>query len=244
MTERTPPYDIEAERAVIGSALLDNQVIEAVEVIISAGDFYTEAHKKIFGAIITHYKKTPIDIITIGKLLDEQMLKNIGGMSYISSLAAYDLSQPIDEIIENAQKESLNINPISTENHIKTAGEIAKRTIDLVEVRSKGTGLYGISTGLTDLDEITGGISPLKLTILAGRPGMGKSALAMNIAREASLKENPARIVSLEMLNEDIMVRIFASITKIESRQIMRGYLRATDWPKLVSAASDVAGTA
>lgn len=278
MTERTPPYDIEAERAVIGSALLDNQVIEVVEVIISAGDFYTEAHKKIFSAILTHYKKTPIDIITLGKLLDEQTLKNIGGISYVSSLvdnvpssanaehyagivkefslrrqllqaayktslAAHDLSQPIDEIIENAQKEALNINPFYVKNNIKTAGEIAKRTIDLVEVRSKGTGLYGISTGLTDLDEITGGIAPGKLTILAGRPGMGKSALAMNIAREASLKENPALIVSLEMLNEDIMVRIFASITKIESRQIMRGYLRATDWPNLVSAASDVAGT-
>jgi replicative DNA helicase len=274
MTERTPPYDIEAERAVIGSALLDNQVIEAVEVIISAGDFYTEAHKKIFGAILTHYKKTPIDIITLGKLLDKQTLEKIGGLSYISSLvdnvpsavnaehyaqivkefslrrqllqaayktslAAHDLSQPIDEVIENSQKEALNINPISTENHIKTAGEIARRTIDMVEFRNKG-GIYGISTGLTDVDEIMGGIAPGKFIVAAGRPGMGKTAFMLNVARSAGNQNKATLIFSLEMLNEYLMVRMLSTETKIENRQIVRGYIRESEWSSLITAAGNI----
>ncbi|MDD4877059.1 MAG: replicative DNA helicase [Dehalococcoidales bacterium] len=276
MLERTPPYNIETERAVLGSMLLDNQIIDSVSEILSPEDFYTTAHKKIYELIIKNYKTTPIDIITFGQFLDKDAFNNIGGASYIAELtdnvpsavnaehyakivkefslrrqllntayeitnAAYDINQPVTEIIDQAQKSTLLINPLSTGETIKTSAEVCRETMALIELRSKGTGLIGISTGLTDLDEVSGGIVPKCLTIIAGRPGMGKSCLAMNIADSAALDGNPSLILSLEMQNVDLMMRQFASRIRVENRQIRKGFIAQSDWSKLVSAAQSIA---
>lgn len=273
---RQPPYNVEAERSVIGSILMDNQTIELIEDIINFEDFYLEAHKRIFQAIIKNHKTTAIDIVTIGALLGDE-LKKVGGITFIASLvddipsaanivyyaeivkenalrrrlldSAYQItelvygSDPVNEVIEKSQKSVLAINPISQGETIKSAREVAKTTFEQIETRNKKGGLIGLSTGLTDLDENTGGLHPGELIIIAGRPGMGKSALAVNIAHAAGMRGEASLIFSIEMPDESLMIRILSSMTKIESRQIRKGFLKNTDWPNLVSAVSRVSNT-
>ena len=211
MSERTPPHNQEAEKAVLGSMLLDNQVIDSIEGIIRNSDFYIQAHKTIFDAIEKNYKTKAIDLITLcGILNDTGKLDACGGQAYIASLVddipyagnivhyagmikevslrrqlitrayliseiAYDTSVSINTSIENAQKSILAVNPILNSNIIKSARDVVKTTFSQIEIQSKNEGLLGLSTGLRDLDNITGGLHAGELTIIAGRPSMGKA---------------------------------------------------------------------
>lgn len=162
--------------------------------------------------------------------------------------SAYEITEmahgkdDINEIIEKSQKAVLAINPLSKEDVIKSAREVAKTTFEQIASRHEKGGLVGLTTGLTDLDENTGGLHDGELIIIAGRPGMGKSALALNIAHHAGIIGKASLIFSIEMPNETLMIRILASMTKIESRQIRKGFLKEGDWPKMVNAVSEVGG--
>lgn len=274
---RQPPYNVESEKSVLGSMLLDNQVIKSIEGLINYDDFYLEAHKRIFKAIIQNYKQTPIDFITIAKFFTQEELKKIGGKLYLSELiddipsaanvqyyakivkenslrrnlldSAYQITElayspeDLKDVIERSQKSVMAINVMSTGETIKSAKEVAKSTFEQIEIRNKKGGLVGLSTGLTDLDEVTGGLHAGDLTIIAGRPGMGKTVLADNIAHYAGMRGNASLIFSIEMPNEALMTRMLASMTKIENRNLRKGFVHQTDWPKLVDAASRVAGS-
>lgn len=272
MLERVPPHNEDAEKAVLGSMIMDNQVIGSIEGLIQKSDFYIQAHQEIFKIIEQNYRTKAIDLITICSLLKEKgKLDSCGGHVFIAELSdnipsavnieyyanivkenslrrqllmrAYLISEMVysaDDVngcIEKAQKSILSVSPTSNNNCIKTAKEIALETINQIEIRSKRHGLIGLSTGLTDLDNITGGLHPGELTILAGRPSMGKSALAVNIAHAAGMRGESSLINSIEMPNEALMIRIFASMTRIESRQIRKGFIKEGDWGKLVAAA-------
>lgn len=274
---RQPPYNVESEKSVLGSMLLDNQVIESIEGLINHDDFYLEAHKRIFKAIIQNYKQTPIDFITISKFFTKEELKNIGGKLYLSELiddipsaanvqyyakivkenslrrnlldSAYQITElayspdDLKDVIEKSQKSVMAINIISTGETIKSAKEVAKTTFEQIETRNKKGGLVGLSTGLTDLDEVTGGLHEGDLTIIAGRPGMGKTVLADNIAHYAGMRGNASLIFSIEMPNEALMTRMLSSMTRIENRNLRKGFVNHTDWPKLVDASQRVSGS-
>lgn len=276
-TMRQPPYNVESEKSVLGSMLLDNQVIESIEGLINHDDFYLEAHKRIFKAIIQNYKQTPIDFITISKFFTKEELKNIGGKLYLSELiddipsaanvqyyakivkenslrrnlldSAYQITElayspdDLKDVIEKSQKSVMAINIISTGETIKSAKEVAKTTFEQIETRNKKGGLVGLSTGLTDLDEVTGGLHEGDLTIIAGRPGMGKTVLADNIAHYAGMRGNASLIFSIEMPNEALMTRMLSSMTRIENRNLRKGFVNHTDWPKLVDASQRVSGS-
>ena len=276
MIERTPPYSADAEKAVLGAILLDNQSIENVVDLISCDDFYFEAHRRIYKEIISKYKTTPMDILTITSSMEPEKLKQIGGISFVAELVdnvpsaanigyygqiiknhslrrgllksayeitemAHDICNNINETIETSQKLILLINPYSNAASAKPAREVARSTMKEIEERHAKGGLSGISTGLRDVDQATAGLHPGELTILAGRPGMGKSALAINIGHSLGMAGEPVLINSVEMPNETLMVRILSSMTRIESSRIRSGYLGSSDWPKLVNSISQIA---
>lgn len=274
---RQPPYDIEAEKSVIGSMLLDNQVIDSIDGLIIFEDFYLEAHKRIFKAIINNYKTTPLDFITISKQFSVEELRNIGGKLYLSEMVdnvpsaanithyagivkefslrrklletAYEITEmahgqdPVNEIIEKSQKSVLAINPLSTNDTVKSAHTVAIKTMATIETRHEHGGLIGISTGLKEIDMLTGGLHNSELIIIAGRPSMGKTALAINIAHRAGLRGEASLVFSVEMPDEMLMIRMLASMSKIESNQIRKGFLREADWPRLVNAVSEISQT-
>jgi len=275
MLERISPHNIDAENAVLGSMIMDDSMIQSIDGLITADDFYREANKKIFKAIEKSHKTGPVDIILLCDVLrDAGQLDSVGGMAHVSSLVddipsaanivyyagivkensvrrkllatAYEITtmafstDKITDIIEKSQKNIMAISPSSGSDSLLSAKEIAQKTVKEIESRNKSGLIVGLSTGLRDLDEITGGLHKGELTIIAGRPGMGKSCLAVNISHAAGLRGEASLINSIEMPNETLMIRMLSSMAQVESRNLRRGYVRDVEWPHLVNAAAKI----
>jgi replicative DNA helicase len=129
-----------------------------------------------------------------------------------------------------------------TEYTIKTS--MAKVVDHIERMFEKEGEIYGLSTGFTDIDELTGGLSPGNLVVVAGRPSMGTTAFALNIAENVALKnDKPVVYFSMEMNYDDLMMRLMASLGRINTNRIRSGRLTDDDWPRLTSAINLLAGT-
>jgi replicative DNA helicase len=103
-------------------------------------------------------------------------------------------------------------------------------------IKSKG-GITGLSTGYTDLDKKTSGLQKSDLIIVAGRPSMGKTTFAMNLAEHAALhQDKPVLVYSLEMPADSLIFRMLSSIGRIDQSRLRSGQLEDEDWPKLTAA--------
>jgi replicative DNA helicase len=113
-----------------------------------------------------------------------------------------------------------------------------KEAIDRIQELFEFEGeITGIPTGFTELDRMTAGMQPSDLVIVAGRPSMGKTTLAMNLAEHAALKhEVPVAVFSMEMSALALVMRLFSSLGQIEQQRLKTGSLEEMDWPKLTSA--------
>ena len=145
----------------------------------------------------------------------------------------------VDNVIDFAESSIFEI----SENKIKPAfsplGKIIEGNIDaLEELQGKKTLVTGVATGYTKLDELTAGFQKSDLIIIAGRPGMGKTALALNIAKNAAVDANiPVAIFSLEMSKEQLSLRMLSSEARIDSSRLRRGFISQNDWIKITDAA-------
>ena len=112
------------------------------------------------------------------------------------------------------------------------------RAIDRIDVlfQTKGA-LTGISSGFRDIDEMTSGLQPADLIIVAGRPSMGKTSFMMNIAESAAISgESPVLVFSMEMPSDSLVLRMLSSLGRIDQTKIRTGQLGDDDWPRLTSA--------
>jgi replicative DNA helicase len=273
---RVPPQNLEAEQSVIGGILLDNQALNSVLEVLHVEDFYSEAHRKIFAAIIELYDRNePSDLITLSNILkSKNQLDQAGGASYLSSLAdnvpsaanidhyakivkeksilrsligtatdilskSYNPGTDIDTVLDEAESAIFDI----SENKIRPAfssfKDIIKESVKTIEKLYERKELVtGVPTGFEKIDDITSGLQKSDLVIIAGRPSMGKTAFALNIAQYAALEANIAvAIFSLEMSKEQLALRMLSSESKVDSQRIRRGFLGEADWPRLISAA-------
>lgn len=274
---KVPPQNIDAELSILGGILIDNQALNNVLEILSAADFYVEAHRKIFTAIVDlSDRNEPCDLITLSNILkDKKQLDTIGGMAYLASLVdnvpsaanvayyckivkeksilrrliatateiqnnSYNIGTDVDTVLDQAEHAIFEI----SENKIRPAfspfKNIIKDSIRTIEkLYERKTFVTGVPTGFEKLDDITSGLQKSDLIIVAGRPSMGKTAFALNIARYAALDEAiPIAIFSLEMSKEQLAIRMLSSEAKVDSQRIRRGFLGETDWPKLIDAAN------
>lgn len=143
-----------------------------------------------------------------------------------------------DALIAFAQKEILSASGNGTIPGGVDIRDIMKRSFaDLEERHRTGNALAGLSTGFLDLDTLTGGLKRGHLYNFAGRPGTGKTAIGVNIARTAAGNGEPVVIFSLEMPSTDLSQRLLSSETGIDGHKLTRGFIRETDWPKLTTAA-------
>jgi replicative DNA helicase len=159
--------------------------------------------------------------------------------------AAYSPTGNTEEALQEAQRAILSLALMREKNTLRDAKSITRSAFAKIEAQHErgGEGITGLSTGLPDLDDLTLGLHPGELIVIAGRPGMGKTALAGNIALHAALEGMPVVVFSLEMPAEALMVRFLAGRTRIDSRQLRRGLLHAGQWPQLVNAAGEIGGT-
>jgi replicative DNA helicase len=112
--------------------------------------------------------------------------------------------------------------------------------VDRIDMLSQqDEAITGVSTGFADLDEMTAGLQPSDLIIVAGRPSMGKTTLAVNFAENAAIKNQvPVAIFSMEMPGEQLALRMMSSLGHIDQHKIRTGKLDDDDWPRLTSAVS------
>lgn len=146
-----------------------------------------------------------------------------------------------DEVLNEAERLIFQI----AENRPKSGGpiavnEILTKTVDRIDQLFKSdSGITGITTGFTDLDEKTSGLQPADLVIVAGRPSMGKTAFAMNLVESAVLRNDKAVLVySLEMPGDSLMMRMLSSLGRIDQTKVRSGRLVEDDWARLTSAVS------
>ena len=273
---KIPPQNLEAEQSILGGILLENSSINSALEILSKDDFYSEAHRKIFGVVIElSEKKDPVDLITLSSALkDKSMLDSVGGTSYLASLvdnvpsaanvanyakivkdkailrgligsasdiigSCYETGSDVDDVLDKAEQSIFEISKNKARQSFYPIREIVKDTFKAIEaLYTSKEMITGVATGFDKIDDLTSGLQKSDLIIIAGRPSMGKTAFALNIAQHASMENKiPVAIFSLEMSKEQLAFRLLASEAKVDSQRMRKGHLGETDWPKLTTAA-------
>ncbi|MDR0624903.1 MAG: replicative DNA helicase [Holosporales bacterium] len=283
------PHNLEAERALLGGLLLNNNAMEHVSDFLRPEHFYYPPHCKIFYAMQTMIDKNQVaDPITLKDFFNsDEELQSVGGAEYFVDLVSsvvsiantYDYGQIIfdafirrqliciaqetnDEcmgidiettgvdIVENLEKKLYNIAMLGQgpNNTVTLFKHALSKAIESAESAFKrDSHLVGVTTGLLDVDRWLGGLHKSDLLIIAGRPSMGKTALATNIAFNAAREyltkpKEGAKVAffSLEMSSEQLAMRILASESGISSDKIRRGCIKREDFPKFVEVSRQI----
>jgi replicative DNA helicase len=159
--------------------------------------------------------------------------------SYKCADEAYSITvDNIQEVLDGIQHKVMAIEqPDGTSESSTPISHVVSKNLDRYELAAKNNGVTGIPTGLADLDRILGGLQPADLIILAARPSMGKSALAMNITERCG---KPVLVFSMEMPEEQLGDRSLAGASKINLSRLRMGRLSHTDWNDLSIAAEKI----
>lgn len=275
--EQLPPHAIEAEMSLLGSIMLEAQVIgDVVLVIRGADDFFKPANGAIYEAMVELYDKhAAIDIVQLHQLLlDRGVLEAVGGINYLAELTAsvpsaasalhyarivrekatirrlidaageilYDAYHSPDtaqDILESAEQQIFRIAQQNEQSQIESLKELITQTMQLLEA-NEGKHITGIPTGFVELDQITSGLQRGEMIIIAARPSMGKTALALNIAEQMALQGHGVGVFSLEMGRQQLVQRMLAARSGIDSSKLRRNMLRTDDYRALMSACDDL----
>ena len=286
--EDKQPSNLEAEQALLGSILVNNDIIDEVSTIVSSTVFYDPAHIKIYEVIESLNNKGMIaNPITLKNYFEkDNMLSEVGGTEYLVKLTRFSSSskQAIDyakiihemylrrelvQISDQLSTDTLNANSQEQnaesiiENTEKSLFDLAERgsfsqsflkfnqaldqTIQMATLAMQNDkGIVGVPTGLTDLDEKLGGLHKSDLIILAGRPSMGKTALATNIAYHAAQnllkrqEKSSIAFFSLEMSSEQLSTRILSEQAKIKSDDIRRGKITEEEINRYIETSRNI----
>lgn len=280
--ERVPPQNIEAEQAVLGAMLIDKEAIAKATEVLSADDFYREAHRVIFSAMLELYNKNEaVDMVTVTEILKrDNKLEDIGGIAYITSLAnvvltaanvkyhaeivaeksvlrqlvrvsteiaamGYEANEDVGTLLDTAESRILEISNRKKKADFTPINDILMDSVQSIEslLQNKG-GLTGIPAGFADLDKLTSGLHPSDFIILAARPSMGKTALALNIVQNVALRAHkviggePRSVAffSLEMSKEQLVNRMLCAEAGIDSQRLRVGEMHDEDWTHLWDA--------
>lgn len=178
------------------------------------------------------------------RIIKEMSLRRklIHEVSQISN-EAFEVSGELDQFIDSVEQRIFKVSESRVNPSFVKAGDIVQHSIKDVEQRFVNKdSITGVPTGFYDFDELTSGLQPSDLVIIAGRPSMGKTSLALSIARNVSLGANKAvAIFSLEMSKEQIVTRLLCSEARVSNSKVRSGKLGESDFPRLVDAASTVA---
>jgi len=277
---KTPPHSIEAEQAVLGGLMLDNNAWDKVADLLIQDDFYRRDHGLIFNAIaVLADSSQPCDVVTISEWLNNHdELGNAGGLPYLGSLAnntpsAANIKSYAGIVRERSVlRQLIRVGTEITDNAFNTEGRTSIELLDTAEqavfkIAEQGSrsdkgykavsellatvvdridmlagldsSITGISTGFDDFDEMTAGLQESDLIIVAGRPSMGKTTFAMNIAEYAAISGKlSVAIFSMEMPGEALVMRMLSSLSRVDQNRVRSGKLDDDDWAKLTSSMS------
>ncbi|MFH1245327.1 MAG: replicative DNA helicase [Candidatus Omnitrophota bacterium] len=278
--EKVPPQNIEAEIAVLGSMLIEEDAIAQAIEVLKPASFYKDAHRSIFQTILSLYNSNrAVDLVTLTEALKVNgILDEVGGAAYLTELTAavptaanvlhyarivkekailrhlinsatqivtcgYEAKEDANVLLDKAEKIIFDIASAQLQGTAVALKEIIKDSIENIEKFSRKKGhICGLSTGFEDLDMMTSGLQNGDLIVVAGRPSMGKSALASCIVEYAGMHEGKGvAIFSLEMSKEQLAQRMLCSQARVNLQKIRSGFLSQEEWRKLVAAAGQLA---
>ncbi|MCD5972584.1 replicative DNA helicase [Pseudomonas quasicaspiana] len=277
ISDMSPPHSVEAEQAVLGGLMLDNESWDLIADRIKADDFFRREHRLIFQSIATLAESNrPFDVVTVSDSMRE--IDEAGGLGYLGEIAmntpsvanikayadtvsnrahlrrlishgygcAREASDPqadasvVQDIIE---QQLFALGQGHQTSDFVDVNQMLLQVVDKIDLRfNAGESVVGVPTGLADLDELTGGLQPADLIILAARPSMGKTSLALNLVDAALQKdtESTVQFYSLEMPAEAIIYRLLSIIGHLNLEKLIRGQLEDEDWPKLSMAVARI----
>lgn len=270
------PNNLDAEQAILGCMLIDNEIAADVLEKLTDEDFYQESHQYILAAMKINFNEhKPIDLVTlIDRLETEGNLEKAGGVAYLTELTQitpssanyshyFDIirrdainrrlirasreimkfSQTSDDSLKSVQYAESLIYDISKTNDSSTMKDIREsdgidKVIDKFQRLAEDKDAYrGIPTGFNRLDKLTNGLQKSDLIVLAARPGMGKTSLAMNIVENAALNNDKVcAVFSLEMPEVQIIQRLLCGYAGVSMSDALSGKLSANDWKKIAKA--------
>jgi len=277
---KVPPHNMEAEQAILGGILINNDAMNQIMDILSPDCFYREAHSCLFKGMIDLYNNNePIDLITLSQHLREKnLLTKAGGTDYLTALvdaistsagigshaeivrdlyvrrrlltqcsaiseSCFHGWQGTDELLDLAEQSIFDIAEEKVGEGFTSMDNVIKESFKKLESVAEHDGfITGVPTDFTDLDRLTAGLQPSDLIIIAGRPSMGKTALALNIGYNAAKRTRKGvAIFSLEMSKMQLGMRLLGFAAQINATKLRTGTLRDTDWTNLTHAASHLA---
>jgi replicative DNA helicase len=279
---KVPPHSVEAEQAVLGGLMLNNDAWFNVADAITAKDFYRTQHQIIFEALAALANANePLDAVTLSEALSSRgVLDKAGGIGYLAELAestpgasnvvAYaqivrerstlrqligaanqiaesafqPQGRPSSELLDMAESAVFRIH----EGRLRDGGPefvvpLLARAVERIEkLYANRSPVTGLPTGFDDLDRKTSGLQPSDLIIVAGRPSMGKSSLAMNLVEHALMTpgEGAVLVFSMEMPADQLVMRTLSSLGRIDQTRMRTGDMHDDDWPRFTSAVSQL----
>jgi replicative DNA helicase len=280
LSGRVPPNDLNAERAVLGGILLENEALNVVtELPLRAVDFYKDAHGSIFDAMLALFGEgQPVDTVTLReRLVTFGKLQRVGGDEYLLSLtdtiptvanieahakivlekavvrrviqACYETAArgygdygTMVEYLDEAERAVFEVAKSRLRSSYEHINEVVLRTFEeITAAAERKEHITGLPTGFRHLDWYTAGLHPGDLVICAGRPGMGKTAFAMNLAVNACRARKAAvAVFSLEMPKEQLARRLLCSEAGVDGNKLRTGRLTRDDWAPLTRAAGEL----
>ena len=279
MAEKIPPHNTDAERSVLGSAMLNRDALFDVIEIVSPDDFYNKANQEIFSAMRDMYNTgKACDIVTVTEELKKRgTLAASGGSAYISALTSeipstvnaaeyariiaeeaalrrliqaseeirescFDQKDTSEDIMDDAEKKIFAIAESGQKRDYTSIKDVMFTDMDIISKRSMESGsLTGVTSGFRDLDNKLGGFQKSDLIIVAARPGMGKTAFALNVALNAAEKGGAnVLIFSMEMSKEQLGQRLIAMKANVDMEDISKGNVQGDKWREIIVASETI----
>lgn len=276
---RSLPFSREAEKAVLGSLLLQDSYLDVIVDVLKPQDFYAPVNQLIFKAMLGIYqRKERLDVITLQDELEKaNKLSEIGGISYLLSMQedipaiglieqhaniikekailreliqsattiitnCYSQNdKEIEAVLDEAEKTIFQISQKRVQQSFIQLDQSLKKTFEhLSNIQAHDKAITGIATGYKQLDEITSGFQRSDFIVLAARPSMGKTALALSLARYAASNELSVGFFSLEMSAEQLTLRLLSAEAEIPHQKIRNASISSEEWIELTHVAAQL----
>ncbi len=258
--------------ALLGSVLVDKEMMATVSEIVQPSDFYASLHETIYLALFALYERgEPLDKVALAEeLRNRGMLDKIGGLAYLNSLMdavptaasaeyyarivrekstlrglihagtevtklGYESDDDVPTAIDRAEQVVYEVGNRSDHNAFSAVPSLLLGVFQAIEKRHEQKGdRTGVTSGYRDIDDYTAGWQPGNLVILAARPAMGKTSLALNMAVAAAKDEKkPVAVFSLEMTKQELVERLLSSEARLDASKLRRGAIADRDWEKI-----------
>jgi len=267
--KQLPPNDPEAERAVLGSCLIDPDALPLVAPLLAAEDFHDPFRRAAFAAMLAlHRKGAPVDLLTVADEMGEPdrgelslcvagtptsmhaehyariverlaTRRRLMDAAAVTTAEAFDLSVDVDEAQENAVRRAMEAGS-KQKRRPRPMSELVSAYYDRIEMLAQSGKPPGLPTGFTDLDNLLGGLQRSDLVLLAARPRMGKSALSTCIAMNVAKMNCRVALFSLEMSADQVVQRFVSQGSAVPMEHLKTGSLMESERAAFARAVAEL----